>query len=207
VGKVLPAIGDELRDFMEAQPIFFVATAPRGDGGHVNLSPKGLDTFRVLGPHRVAYLDLTGSGNETAAHLLENGRITVMFCAFSGPPRILRLYGRGHLVLPDDPAWPELRANYPEISGSRQIVGVEVERVQTSCGFGVPLMELIGPRDNLIRWATSKGPAGIREYQAEKNATSIDGLPTPFTGKTTASSGSPAPASARTAPGSNGGSG
>jgi hypothetical protein len=177
MGKVLDSICDELRAFIEAQRVFFVATAPL-DGGHVNLSPKGMDTFRVLGPDRVAYLDLTGSGNETAAHLLQNGRITLMFCAFDGKPVILRLYGRGSVVGPASPGWAELSPLFPALPGVRQIVVADISRVQTSCGFGVPLMTFAGERDALVKWAHAKGEAGLRAYQAQKNRRSIDGLPT-----------------------------
>jgi hypothetical protein len=177
MGKVLEAIDNTLARFIAAQPLFFVATAPLAGDGHVNLSPKGLDSFRVLAPDRVAYLDLTGSGNETAAHLAENGRITVMFCAFAGAPRILRLYGRGRAVVPGDAEWAESYAHFEEMPGARQVIVIDVERVQTSCGFGVPLMEPARDRDALVRWAEAKGPDGIRQYQQTKNATSIDGLP------------------------------
>jgi hypothetical protein len=180
MGKIAPEITDELQGFIARQPVFFVATAPLSPDGHVNLSPKGLDTFVVLSPTRVAYLDLTGSGNETSAHLLENGRITFMFCSFSGPPRILRLYGRGHTVLPGDASWSALRARFRDYPGVRQIIVATIDRVQTSCGFGVPLMQHQGPRDTLLRWADSKGPSGLTSYRAEKNSSSIDGLPTPL---------------------------
>ncbi len=179
MAKVLPEIDAELAAWIAAQPMFFNATAPLAADGHVNLSPRGLDTFRVLGPHEVAWLDLTGSGNESAAHLAENGRITLMFCAFSGPARILRLYGRGEVVLPGDSAWEGLRAHFPDFPGVRQIVRVAVERVQTSCGYGVPLMELCGERDELLAWARRKGEEGMAAYRREKNAVSIDGLPAP----------------------------
>lgn len=178
MAKTYPEISEELRRFMEEQPIFFVASAPLAADGHLNLSPKGLDTFRVLGPRRVAYLDLTGSGNETAAHLAENGRITLMFCAFHGRPRILRLYGRGRVVAVGSEEWRELGLDGRGLAGLRQAIVTEVERVQTSCGFGVPEMELVGPRDNLTRWAESKG-AELPEYRRRKNAVSIDGLPAP----------------------------
>jgi hypothetical protein len=178
MGKVLPQITDDLRTFIESQPLFFVATAPLADDGRVNVSPKGLDTFAVLSPSRVAYLDLTGSGNETAAHLIENGRITLMFTSFAGPPRILRLYGRGRVVLPADDEWGDLRPNFGDVPGARQIIVTDVDRVQTSCGFGVPLMEHRGPRDTLVRWAEAKGDDGLVAYRAQKNAVSIDGLPT-----------------------------
>lgn len=181
MGKVVECITAELQAFIEAQPLFFVATAPLSPSGHVNLSPKGLDCFRVLSPSRVAYLDLTGSGNETAAHLHENARITFMFCAFEGPPRILRLYGTGEVVLPGQGEWAGLAARFPEYPGVRQIIVADVERVQTSCGFAVPLMEYAGQRDTLLRWAEAKGD-GLHRYRQEKNSRSIDGLPAPYAG-------------------------
>lgn len=179
MAKTHPSITVELQAFAETQPLFFVATAPLGTSGHVNLSPKGLDTFRVLGPERVAYLDLTGSGNETAAHLAENGRITFLFCAFSGAPKILRLYGHGRTVLPSDKEWSDLAAHFPELPGIRQIVVADLDRVQTSCGFGVPVLQYVDQRPTLPRWAESKGD-DLRAYRREKNAHSIDGLPAPL---------------------------
>jgi hypothetical protein len=178
MAKTFERIIPELHAFIEAQPLFFVASAPLAADGHVNLSPRGLDSFRILSPERVAFLDLTGSGNETSAHLHENGRITFMFCAFSGPPRILRLYGTGRVVLPGGAGWDELAPRFPEYPGVRQIVVADVSRVQTSCGFGVPLMEHRGERDTLLRWAEAKGDA-LPRYRAEKNARSIDGLRAP----------------------------
>jgi hypothetical protein len=180
MAKLYDCITDELAQFIDAQPMFFVASAPLGAEGHVNLSPKGLDCFRICSPQQVAYLDLTGSGNETAAHLAENGRITFMFCAFSGPPRILRLYGKGRSVLPGTPAWDALAPHFQSYPGMRQIVVADITRVQTSCGFGVPLLDYVGQRDTAIRWAESKGEAGIAAYQRDKNLISIDGLPTPL---------------------------
>ncbi|MEW6646671.1 MAG: pyridoxamine 5'-phosphate oxidase family protein [Pseudomonadota bacterium] len=179
MAKVLPGIDAELAAWMAAQPLFFNATAPLAADGHINLSPRGLDTFRVLGPHEVAWLDLTGSGNESAPHLVENSRLTVMFCAFSGPPRILRLYGRGTVVLPGDAAWAALRPRFPEFPGVRQIVRMDVERVQTSCGAGVPLLDYRGQREELLAWARNKGEEGMAAYRRQKNAVSIDGLPAP----------------------------
>lgn len=176
MGKVLPHITDGLRGFIERQHVFFVATAPRA-GGHVNLSPKGMDSFRVLGPTTVGYLDSVGSGNETAAHVLENGRITFMFCAFDGPPVILRLYGRGRSVRPGDVDWEALAAQFPTRPGIRQILLAELTRVQTSCGFGVPRYAFIDERQTLVDWAEKKGEDGIAEYQRKKNVRSIDGLP------------------------------
>jgi hypothetical protein len=178
MAKTYPTITDDLREFIEAQQIFFVASAPLDAEGHVNLSPKGLDCLRVLGPNRVAYLDLTGSGNETSAHLLENGRITLMFCAFEGPPRILRLYGKGATVLPGSAEWAALRPLFGDYPGARQIIVAEIARVQTSCGFAVPLYDYAGQRDTLIRWAEARGADKLVEYREEKNMCSIDGLPT-----------------------------
>ncbi len=172
------SITDELRSFIAAQHLFFVATAPLDAAGHINLSPKGMDTFRVLSPQRVAFLDLTGSGNETAAHLLENGRITFMFCAFQGKPSILRLFGNGLVIRPGAEQWPELLAGYPNFPGIRQIITADITRVQTSCGFGVPLFQFSGERDALVRWAEKKGSEELMEYRRRKNLRSIDGLPT-----------------------------
>ncbi|MCU0525260.1 MAG: pyridoxamine 5'-phosphate oxidase family protein [Elainella sp. Prado103] len=180
MAKVYDFITDPLQDFIAAQHIFFVATAPLSQSGHINLSPKGLDSFRILTPNRVAYLDLTGSGNETSAHLLENGRITFMFCAFQEAPMILRLYGQGQVVLPDSGEWLVLSALFPAIPGARQIVVAEIDRVQTSCGTGVPFFEHTSDRDSLIDWAIKKGEVGLQNYWYEKNRVSIDGLPTPL---------------------------
>lgn len=180
MAKLFGCITDDLQEFIAAQQIFFVATAPLSPTGHVNVSPKGLDSFRILTPNRVAYYDLTGSGNETSAHLQENGRITFMFCAFAEPPRILRLYGRGTTVLPNMPEWQSLHALFPELPGTRQIITAEIDRVQTSCGYGVPLYEPIAQRETLVKWARNKGPDGISAYQQKNNTVSIDGLPAPI---------------------------
>ncbi len=174
------AISDRHRAFIAAQHLFFVASAPLDAEGHVNMSPKGLDCFRVLTPNRVAYLDLTGSGNETSAHLRENGRITLMFCAFAGPPNILRLYGRGETALPGSDRWAELRPLFGDYPGARQIIVAEISRVQTSCGFAVPNYTYVGQRETLIRWANAKGDDGLETYHDERNARSIDGLVTPL---------------------------
>jgi hypothetical protein len=179
MGSTHPSITPELADFIAAQPLFFVASAPLAPDGHLNLSPKGLECFRVLDDRTVAYLDLTGSGNETAAHLLENGRITFMFCAFAGPPRILRLYGEGEVVLPGTSRWDGLIGGFPQLPGIRQIVAARISRVQTSCGFGVPRMEYTGQRDTLLRWAENRGADGLAAYRRQKNARSVDGLPAP----------------------------
>jgi len=177
MAQFFPAITTEQAEFIARQPMFFVATAP--DEGRINLSPKGLEgCFSVLGPNRVAFLNLTGSGNETAAHLRQNGRITLMFCAFGGPPKILRLYGTGRAVHPRDPEWGDLIALFPAYPAARQVMVVEVESVNSSCGFGVPLMEVTGQRKLLPDWAAKKGAEGIERYQREKNAVSFDGLET-----------------------------
>jgi Pyridoxamine 5'-phosphate oxidase len=178
MGKVFDAIGADHQTFIAAQQMFFVASAPLSATGHVNLSPKGLDCFRVLGPNQVAYLDLTGSGNETSAHLRENGRITFMFCAFGGPPLILRLYGQGETVLPGSARWDELQPLFAAYPGARQIIVARIDRVQTSCGYAVPNYEYVGQRETLVKWANAKGTAGLESYRAEKNTQSIDGLPT-----------------------------
>ncbi len=180
MAKLLAEITTELAAWIAAQPLFFVASAPLSGDGHVNLSPRGLDSLRVLGPLEVALYDLTGSGNETAAHLAENGRITLMFCAFEGAPRILRLYGRGEVVRPADPGWQRLQPHFADaLPQARQIIRVKVTRVQTSCGYGVPLMSLQGQRDELLSWSEKKGEEGLQLYQRRNNHHSIDGLPAP----------------------------
>lgn len=180
MAKFYESISEKLQEFIAAQHIFFVASAPLSAEGHVNLSPKGQDCFRVLSPNQVAYLDLTGSGNETSAHLNENGRLTMMFCAFDGPPNIVRLFGTGRVVLPDDVEWADLKALYPDIPGARQIVVSDIHKVQTSCGFAVPLMDFVAERDTLTKWAENRGEDGLQAYWCEKNTKSIDGLPTPL---------------------------
>ena len=179
MAKVHDAITPELQDFIRAQQMFFVGTAPQA-GGHINVSPKGLDCFRILSPDRVAYMDLIGSGNETSAHLLENGRITFMFCAFEGPPNILRLYGTGYAVLPGQAEWAELSPHFTIYPNTRQIIVADITRVQTSCGFGVPHYRYLGQRDLTFKWAEARGPEKLERYQQEHNLTSIDGLPTPL---------------------------
>ena len=178
MSKVHDGISPELQAFLERQPMFFVASAPLDPGGHVNVSPKGLDgTFAVLGPQRVAYLDLTGSGIETVAHVRENGRITVMFCAFDGPARIVRLSGRARVTTCDEPGFDELAEPFAAVTGARSVISVDVDRVSDSCGYGVPRMELVEQRDRLLTWAESRGDTGLRDYRAERNRLSIDGLP------------------------------
>jgi len=177
MAKFYPSINDDHAAFIAAQPLFFVATAPVD--GRINLSPKGLDgTFAVLGPNRVAFLNLTGSGNETAAHLLQDDRITIMFCAFTGAPKILRLYGRGRAVHARDAEWPDLLTHFGHFPAARQVMVVEVDSVNSSCGFGVPLMDLTGQRTMLPEWAERKGADGIVQYQRDRNSVSFDGQPT-----------------------------
>ena len=178
--NVHEAISDRLRDWVVAQPMFFVATAPTAPDGHINLSPKGMSgSLAVLGPMRVGYLDYTGSGAETVAHLRENGRITLMFCSFSGPPQIVRLYGKGRPVFPSEESFAELRGAFGRDSDHaiRAIIDVTVTMVSDSCGYAVPLMDLVAERDLLNKWAARKTPEQITEYWATRTATSIDGLP------------------------------
>lgn len=182
MGKFFNEILDHHKDFIAHQKIFFVATAPLSPGGHVNLSPKDNASFRILSNNRVAYMDIIGSGNETAAHLLENQRITFMFCAFDGPPNILRLYGKGYSILPDDSndEWNELSSYFKIHMATRQIIVGDIDMVQTSCGFSVPLYEYLGERDYALKWAEKKGEQGLADYKQEKNRVSLDGLPTPL---------------------------
>ncbi|QSR86000.1 pyridoxamine 5'-phosphate oxidase family protein [Candidatus Methylacidiphilum infernorum] len=178
MGKSYKEITPELKDFILGQKIFFVATAT--SSSRINISPKGLDTLRILSPQKLIWLNLTGSGNETAAHLQVDGRITLMFCSFEGAPLILRLYGKGKAIHPWEKRWEELIGLFPSLPGSRQIIEMSVDLVSTSCGFGVPLFQFMGNREELIRWSNKKGEQGIRKYWLEKNAKSIDGLPTAF---------------------------
>ncbi|MGA8047933.1 MAG: pyridoxamine 5'-phosphate oxidase family protein [Dermatophilaceae bacterium] len=169
-------ITDRLHRFIESQHVFFVATAARD--GRVNVSPKGLDTLRVLAPDRVVWLNLTGSGNETAAHVLDSGRMTLMFCSFGPKPLILRVYGTATTRHEGDDQWDELAPLFPQLPGSRNIFDVSVDLVQTSCGFGVPQMELVEERDTMTVGLERRGPDGVREYQQANNRMSIDGFPT-----------------------------
>jgi Pyridoxamine 5'-phosphate oxidase len=177
VAKRYPAIDQTLAAFIKAQPVFFVATAPLDPNGHVNLSPKGLDTLRIFGAKTVAYLDIFGSGVETVAHLRENGRIVLMFCSFQGPPKILRLHGHGRVVEPHEPQFAGLQAHFPLYQGTRAIVVVELTRISDSCGFGVPLLKYAGDRTQLPAWCRKRGSEGLKVYRSEKNRQSIDGLP------------------------------
>ena len=169
-------ITPELREFIAAQKVFFVATAPAQ--GRINLSPKGMDTFRVLNPNRVIYLDITGSGNETAAHLFENSRITIMFCSFDKTARIMRLYGRGHTIHPHDANWHEYLLMFPPEPGIRQIMEIDIESAMTSCGYGVPCMENLNERDTLRKYWQKRDEQTLAAYQQQHNEQSIDGLPT-----------------------------
>ncbi len=176
MGKLYERLDERLQAFIAKQQLFFVATAPLKEG-HINLSPKGLDSFRVLSPTVVAYQDLVGSGAETIAHLRQNGRITIMFCAFAGPPLILRLHGMGEVVGPNHQDFGELVGMFPDRMGTRSVVRVSVIRIADSCGFGVPTYEFVEERDQLIRWADRKGADRISKYVHENNRVSIDGIP------------------------------
>ena len=180
MGKEHGQITEGHREFIENQKMFFVCTSPLSAEGHINVSPKGFDCFRMLSPTRVGYLDIVGSGNETSAHLQENGRITFMFCAFDGSPKILRLYGKGRTVLPNDDEWAELAQHFTILPATRQIIVADIFMVKSSCGFGVPLFDYAGERDHAFKWAEKKGEDGLEEYKKEKNRVSIDGLPTPI---------------------------
>lgn len=173
---ILSEIDETLKKFIEAQPMFFVATAPLAAEGHLNLSPKGLDSFRILGPRQVAYLDLTGSGVETIAHLKENGRIVFMFCAFQGPPKIVRLHGHGRVLEPSAPEFSAMSTQFPAYTSARSIVVADIARVSYSCGYGVPLMHYEASRQQHFAWAEKKGSDGLKAYRKEKNSRSIDGL-------------------------------
>ena len=177
MGKVYSELNDQLRELIESQHLFFVATAPTSPEGHINLSPKGLDSFAVLDAKTVAYLDLVGSGIETVSHLRENGRICIMFCTFNVAPKIVRLYGRGRVIEPQDAAWQSLAPKFPEYLGARSIVIVDLERVADSCGWGVPRYEYLGERSQLVDYCEQKGAEHLAEYKQKNNGASIDGLP------------------------------
>ena len=185
MGKVYAGLDERLRQFISAQPVFFVATAPSGSGGHVNVSPKGYrDTFTILGEHTVAYLDLSGSGAETIAHVRQNGRITLMFCSFTRTPKILRLQGTGRVVRPGSAEWDELICHFPAglafgagAEQYRAIIVAELDRIADSCGYAVPLMELREERDLLTTSNARKTPERLDAERAERNAVSIDGIP------------------------------
>jgi hypothetical protein len=180
MGRTYDTIDTRLAEWLIRQPVFFVATAPLAADGHVNCSPKGnRDELVILDDRRVAYLDQTGSGVETIAHINENGRVVLMFCAFEGPPRIVRLHGRGRAVRKGDEGFEEVAARFPGAAGIgvRSVIVVDTERISDSCGYGVPLMSFEGHRPTMEEWAQRKGPDGIVAYWAEKNAASVDGLP------------------------------
>ncbi len=176
MGQRYSEISDRLGQFIEDQKIFFVGTAAAD--GRVNISPKGMDSLKVIGKSRVVWLSVTGSGNETSAHIQENSRMTLMFAAFEGKPMILRLYGNAKVIHKNDPEWEELFTLFDPLPGARQMFDLSVDLVQTSCGMAVPFFDYIGEREQLNDWATNKGEQGIREYWSEKNQISLDGKPT-----------------------------
>jgi hypothetical protein len=176
MGKEYPEIDQTIRDWIEKQKLFFVSTAPLSASGLVNCSPKGMDTFRVLGSRSIGYLDLTGSGVETIAHLKENRRITIMMCAFEGPPKIFRFYGRGEAFEKGSARYAELVPQFEEFSGARSIIHIEIDHIIDSCGYSIPLYDYAGERDVLIKWADTKGDEGVANYQQENNRESLDGL-------------------------------
>jgi len=176
MGKIYNKIDDKSANWIEQQRMFFVATAPISGEGLVNLSPKGLDSFRILDAHTVAYLDLTGSGIETIAHVKENARITIMFCAFEGPPKILRIHGHGEVIEKSNPRFNSLISKFIKFKSARAIIVIKIKRVANSCGYGIPVYHYQQQRDTLIKWAENKGERGIRAYQIEHNEQSLDKL-------------------------------
>jgi hypothetical protein len=170
-------LNEQLQEWIRRQHLYFVATAPLSAEGFINCSPKGLDTFAILDPQSVAYLDLTGSGAETIAHVRENGRIVVMFCSFEGPPKIVRLHGRGEVITPDAAEFAALRGYFPDVPGERSIIRVHLTRISDSCGFGVPQMDYAGDRDQMVDFAEKQGPVKLTDYQKKHNQRSLDGLP------------------------------
>ena len=177
MGDLLETLTDKHIEWALAQKLFFVSTAPSGISGHINCSPKGGDCFTFLDQDTFVYADYTGSGNETIAHLHENGRILIMLCSFEGPPRIMRLHGRGTVILPGHADFEKYSNQLPANPGLRSIIHVNIQRASVSCGYSVPFFEFVGHRDLLDKWATNKGPEGVAAYREEKNQTSIDGLP------------------------------
>ncbi|TSB47467.1 pyridoxamine 5'-phosphate oxidase family protein [Alkalicoccobacillus porphyridii] len=166
--------------FITRQRVFFVGSAPLSEEGNVNISPKGYDSFRILSTNEVAYLDLTGSGNETSAHITENGRMTIMFMAFEGAPMILRLYGRAEVILPNTSEWHELAPHFDMLPGARQIIRAKIDTVKTSCGFSIPFYTYEGERDTLVQWTNNKSDEEIKAYRKKKNTHSMDGILTPI---------------------------
>lgn len=179
VGQLFTEMMPKHIEFILNQHLFFVGSAPLAKDGHVNLSPKGYDALRILSSTEVAYLDLTGSGNETSGHLVENGRITFMFCAFEGAPLILRLYGHGRVALKGSPEWDQFIGHFDELPGARQIIIAKIYQVQTSCGYGVPLYTYVGDREKLMEWTDKKGDK-LEDYQALKNSNTLDDIETPI---------------------------
>ena len=177
MGKLYDEIDSRLAAWIEAQPLWFVATAPLAADGHVNVSPRGHDTLSVVGPRRVAWVDYTGSGVETIAHLRENGRICLMFTSFDARPRIVRLHGTGSVLLPGEPGFAEVVDRHPENPSTRAVISVDVTRISDSCGWGIPVMDVREERDLIRRHAEKKGPDGMATYRRQKNRVSIDGLP------------------------------
>ncbi len=180
MGKKYSEIDDKIKAFIQAQKLFFVGTAAAD--GRVSVSPKGIDTFRIIDKNRIAWLNLSGSGNETAAHLLENSRMTIMFCAFEGSPNILRLYGKARAYHPRDPEWQDLMPLFPALPGARQIIDMQLELLQNSCGMAVPYFDYQGERNELLKWAEDLGDAGIQKYWEDKNQLSLDGKATKILG-------------------------
>ena len=176
MAKFYTELTSELAQFIDQQYVFFTASAPAR--GRVNVSPKGMDSLRILDNKTVAYMDYTGSANETSAHVRDNGRLTIMFCSFATTPLILRLYGHAEVALPDSGAWNRYADDFAKLPGYRQLILLHIDSLQTSCGFAVPIMDLKSEREQLVQWATKKGESGLSNYRAEKNQLSIDGLPT-----------------------------
>lgn len=177
MARIFNRIDDELKAWISQQKVFFTATAPLGPAGHINCSPKGMDTFRLTEQGMAGYLDLHGSGAETIAHLRENGRLVIMFCAFEGPPRIVRLHGRGQVLPPGTPGFKTLLPQFPQLPGVRSIIQLKIERISDSCGYAVPRMKFLGDRNTLLKWSEKKGEDGLKHYREKKNRTSLDGLP------------------------------
>ena len=182
MGKVYQKLDDKLISFIQKQKLFFVSTAPLSQEGLINVSPKGLDCLRILDEHTVAYIDLTGSGAETIAHLKENQRITFLFCAFEGPPKLVRLYGKGRVLERDSSAFEALKHLFPTYVSARSIIKVALHRISDSCGYTVPLYDFKEDRDTMHKWVANKGEAALVDYRKEKNSKSLDGL-TAFEGK------------------------
>ncbi len=177
MGKEFQQIDERIQRWIERQRLFFVSTAPLADTGRINCSPKGLDSLRVLGPKQIAYADTGGSGIETVAHLKENGRIVIMLCAFEGPPKIYRFYGRGRPIEPHDPDFDRLVPLFPGMPSIRNFIVVDIDCIRDSCGYGVPLYEFKRERESLKNWCDDKTQDELTEYRIENNAQSIDGLP------------------------------